>query len=217
MNIFGTDSGVMRFLNVVSDICIISLLWLLCCLPLVTIGASSTAAYYTIVKVVHKKTGYLSREFFKSFRLNLKNALILTIIYELILAVLCFNVYFMYQQIGVEGGSSLPFTLLFVYLTLIVFVLGIMIYSFPALSRFDMNRMRIFRFSLYAVFRHLPSTLLMLIILIASIAIMVIFPVGVIFMPGVCLYAYSYLMERILRKYMTEDMLALWDGPNEEN
>ena len=48
--IFGLDGGIMKFLSKVSDICIISILWLICCLPIVTIGASTTAAYYTMVK-----------------------------------------------------------------------------------------------------------------------------------------------------------------------
>ena len=72
MNLFGPDSGFMRVLNMISDIVLISMLWLLCSLPVVTVGASTTAAYYTIMKVVHKKTGYISKEFFKSFKLNFK-------------------------------------------------------------------------------------------------------------------------------------------------
>ena len=64
--IFGLDGGIMKFLSKVSDICIISILWLICCLPIVTIGASTTAAYYTMVKVVKREIGTLHKEFFRS-------------------------------------------------------------------------------------------------------------------------------------------------------
>ena len=39
---------------------------------------------------------------------------------------------------------------------------------------------------------------------------------GVLFMPGVCLYIYSYFMERVIRKYMTEEMIEAWDAMAEK-
>lgn len=35
-------------------------------------------------------------------------------------------------------------------------------------------------------------------------------------MPGVCLYIYSYFMERVIRKYMTEEMIEAWDAMAEK-
>ena len=56
------------------DIMYIGILWLLCCLPVITIGASSTAMYYTMVKSVRHGRGHVSREFFGAFRRNFKAA-----------------------------------------------------------------------------------------------------------------------------------------------
>lgn len=98
--IFGLDGGIMKFLSKVSDICIISILWLICCLPIVTIGASTTAAYYTMVKVVKREIGTLHKEFFRSFRMNFKDSIVINLIYLFLMIILAFNIYMMYQQIG---------------------------------------------------------------------------------------------------------------------
>lgn len=205
-----SDSGIMRFLGTISDICFISLMWLFGCLPVITIGASSTAAYYTMVKVVRKDTGYLRKEFWKSFKLNFKDATIITVIYELVAALLMFNIYTMYLSLGLEF-SDIRFYMLFAYVVLFLVLLGIMIYTWPILSRFALGRFAVVRFAIQLQFRHMPSTLLMLVTLLAGFVIMVFFPIGVLFMPGLCLYEYSFVMERILRRYMSRDMLAQWD------
>lgn len=213
--LFGPDSGLMKVLTAISDIVLISMLWLICSLPVVTVGASTTAAYYTIMKVVHKKTGYISREFFKSFKLNFKDSLIITIVYELLMALLMYNIYTMYQAMGVDEPSSVTFYLLFTYCVLFLILLAVMIYTYPTLSRFVMKRFKIVRFAVYATFRHMLTTLLLLIVFIISFVALIVFPVCVIIMPGLCLYVYSIFMEKILRRYMSPEMLAQWDGPKD--
>jgi hypothetical protein len=64
--------------------------------------------------------------------------------------------------------------------------------------------------------RHLPVTILLLGVFAASFAAMAWLPVGIIFMPGICLYLYSRMMEPVLRNYMTEEMRLQWDGKEEE-
>jgi len=209
-NIFSYDSKVMRTLGMVSDVLLIGLLWLVCCLPVVTIGASSTAAYYTITKVVHKKMGYITKEFIKSFKLNLKDATILTVVFVILGSLLVFNIYTMYTALE-DSESAYPIMMLFLYAALFVMLLCVMMYIFPALSRFTMGKMKLVRFSVSTVFRHFISTPILLAMLIVTVVIIIIFPIGVIFMPGVYLYIESIVIEKILRKYMSGEMLDKWD------
>ena len=46
-------------ITAVIDIVTAGLLWLLCSLPLVTIGAASTALYYSVVKCIRHERGRL--------------------------------------------------------------------------------------------------------------------------------------------------------------
>ena len=209
--IFSPDSTLMKVLGAVSDVVIISFLWLLCSLPVVTLGASSTAAYYALVKVVRRQRGYLTHEFFRSFRSNLKDAVLLTVIYEVVAFLLVYNIVDMYNALG-ETNSDMSFYLMVAYVALLVLLIGIAIYTWPVLSRFTVKGMPLFRFSLYAVFRHLPVTLVLLVLHVLTALGLYLFPAALLFLPAVCLWIQSLLMEPVLRKHMTPEMLAQWDG-----
>ena len=92
-----------------------------------------------------------------------------------------------------------------VYLLLAFVIAGIVLYLFPVLSRFTMDAFSCFKLALFMVFKHLPTTILLLLIVTAGIVSALLIPVPMIFvMPGVCCYVGSFLMERILRKYMAK-------------
>ena len=71
-SIFGIDSAYGRFMNKVGDIILLSILWIVCSLPVVTIGTAACAAYYTAAKVLRHHNGYVSKEFFRSFKRNFR-------------------------------------------------------------------------------------------------------------------------------------------------
>ena len=58
----------MSILNKIADMVILSVLWCLYSLPLVTIGAASAAMYHTVVKVIFQGRGYAFSTFRDSFR-----------------------------------------------------------------------------------------------------------------------------------------------------
>ena len=60
--------------------CYLNLLWFICSLPIVTIGASTTALYYASLKLVREEDSSLTRQFFRSFRENFKQATVLWLI-----------------------------------------------------------------------------------------------------------------------------------------
>lgn len=209
------EGGLMRFLSRASDICIISIIWLICCLPVVTLGASTTAAYYTIVKVVRRQRGILHKEFFQSFKNNFKDSFFINLFYLIMEGFLVFNIYTAYRFLE-TSDSAIALKLLFIYAALFLLVMGTGIYIYPALSRFTMRKRELVRFSFVATCRHLPVTIVLIAVFAASCTGIVLLPAGVIFMPGICLYVYSYFMEPILRTYMTEEMRKQWDGEEEE-
>lgn len=66
-NIWGFDGSFMSFCDKLFDVMILGFLWILCSLPLITVGASCTALYYAIVKCIKNHEGYVSRAFFIPF------------------------------------------------------------------------------------------------------------------------------------------------------
>lgn len=78
-----------------------------------------------------------------------------------------------------------------------------------------MGKWDCFQLALLMVFRHLPFTVVFLALWILAICIVWLIPVPMIFVvPGACCYLESFLMEKLLRKYMmkpeTEEDLEKW-------
>ena len=74
--IFSLDSPLFSFLNKVADLILLNILTMICCLPIITIGASMTALHYVVLKMVRDEESYIVRSYFKSFRQNFKQATI---------------------------------------------------------------------------------------------------------------------------------------------
>ena len=77
---FNMDSPVMRFLSRLCDLMILNILCLICCIPIVTIGASITALYSVTLKMVKGEDSYIAKGFFKGFRQNFKISTIIRVL-----------------------------------------------------------------------------------------------------------------------------------------
>lgn len=77
------DSPIFDKTNQIADILGAGFLWLLCSVPLITIGPATAALYYTIVKVVRRNRETVIKSFFYSFKSNLKQGILFTIFYLL--------------------------------------------------------------------------------------------------------------------------------------
>ena len=71
------DNKFFTFMGRVADLCILNIICLICCIPIVTAGASITAMYYVTLKMVRNEEAYIVRSFFKSFKENIKQAIAL--------------------------------------------------------------------------------------------------------------------------------------------
>ena len=68
MKLFDADGPLMQGLNKVADLMILNIIALLCCVPIITIGASITALYYMALKIVRGEEVYIFKGFMKSFK-----------------------------------------------------------------------------------------------------------------------------------------------------
>lgn len=197
MRIFDSDSGFSRFMNILFDILYVGILWLVCSIPLITAGASATAAYYAMAKCVRHRTGYIGQEFWHSFKSNFRQMVPLTILFWLVVVVLSIDFYYVWNNESKFNNA------LFVILLFILFVVaGIVVYACPILSRFHKKNMELIRTALYVLFRYLPITIAIQIVFVIACVGIFLMPWAVLVIPGVYLYALSYPMEYILGKMM---------------
>ena len=160
--LFNLDSPIMRFLSKVCDLMILNVMCIICCLPIVTAGASITALYTITMKMVRGEESYIFKGFLKAFKENFKQS---TIIW-LIMAVLGIFVFVDYQAASLlpENMSNL-FRILIG--ALIIFYLMVLSYIFPYTARFANNIKNIFKNSLLIAILNLPWTILVIALPIA--------------------------------------------------
>ena len=72
MALFNMNSGFFKFINRLLDVLFLNFLWIICSLPIVTIGAATCAAFSISLKMVDDEEGYIGKAFFKEFKKNFK-------------------------------------------------------------------------------------------------------------------------------------------------
>lgn len=199
---FSEDNKILGFLSGLVDVMFVGFLWFMFSLPLITIGASTTATYYTVVKGIRRKRGYIWKNFWTSFKMNFLPATALWIASILLDGLLVFGI--VYTHSYFEGLGAMTLTIICIII-LVVLLLAQM-YIFPVLSRFKMSVKEIARTSFLLGIKHLPVSILCIIIFAANIAAIYfsIFdnPLAMLFMGSVFNWIYSFPMERILKKYV---------------
>lgn len=194
---FRSDTLFSRFMNVAFDVLFTGLLWLLCCIPIVTIGASSTAAYYTISKVVRHKTGYVHKEFFRSFRSNFKQSTQMGLIFTLMAAVIAVDIWYVWTN-----DSKLNSALFMILLLIAFLLISVITYYFPLLSRFDKSNLEMVKCAGIIAFHYLPVTIGIMVVFFVAVIGVYLMPWAILVIPGVYLYFLSYPLEHIITKLM---------------
>ena len=155
MKSFNIDSPLMQFLAKVADLMIINILTLICCIPIITVGPALTAAHYVCLKMVRNEDCYIVRSYFKSFKENFKQGLILGVILLICGGILLVDsIYFL----GMGGTKGIVLTVLFY--SVIASLACVVCYVFPFMAQFSNTVPGILKSAVYLAARNLPSTIL---------------------------------------------------------
>lgn len=191
----------LNFLEVVADLCIVSAYWLICCVPIVTIGASSAALYQTVVKVLRGKSGNLTRTFFAVFRETLKQGIFLSLIFwggcGLLLL---YNL--LGESIPSQAGYFVVYWAIVIILTAILS--GTFIFVFPLLARFRQKTFVILRTAFYLSAGYPIKTLGLTCLLLLSVWAIWRVPLLILILPGTFALLSSVIQEPILIKHTAE-------------
>lgn len=212
--LFSTDGVVYRFLTVTGNIIIATVLWLIGCIPVVTIGTSTAALYYTIVKSVRKEVGYVHAEFWRGYKLNLKKGVAATA------ALLALGLLLgMEMRMVLENGVEVSRIWYSLSGLLILLMLLVTLYLFPVMSRFDMKLGKLCMLSFVMSIRFWYITLALGAGLAAVVLAQVyLLPIPLVLLtPGLWCYASSFLVERVMKAYMPKPRREEGDGETSEN
>lgn len=200
--VFDPENRFWRWVDRVADVLMLSLLWTVCSLPVVTVGAASAALYDAAVRCVRggERTPY--SRFFRTLRREFKTATLSWLAWGGALAALLAG-HFALVRFG--GGSQLMLTLAMACLVLAAIPAGALCWAFPLLARFQYSFGGLSRTAVQFWFAHLPSTLAMtaLLALCVDWTLQLVFPLC--FLPCLLALAQSFFAERAFRKHLPED------------
>ena len=129
---FSIDSPLMVGLSKLSDLVILSFLWFVCCIPVVTIGASTTAMYYVAMKIVRNEEDVkVTSTFFHGFKSNFKQATALNLISLALGAVLAADCWYWFFAKGSMATISFG-----IFAAMFIWLLCIMFYVYPLQAQF---------------------------------------------------------------------------------
>lgn len=171
MRFFNLESPFMQALNKVADLMWLNVLTLLCCIPVITVGPSLTALHYTALKIARNEECYITRDFFKSFRTNFKQGVLIWLIMLFLILVLVGD-FFIMRYSGVEFNSAIQ-----VVLIVIAFFLAFTgTFVFPVLARFENTIPRTFKNAFLIGTAQLPKTILMMALSVVPAALFIFAP-----------------------------------------
>lgn len=197
--LFKYDGKFYRFMNKFGNLIILNLLFLLTSIPLITIVSSLSALYYATVKTVRTENGYPIREYMEAFKREIKKGLLMGTALVVSAVILYIDLLYVSQSPSLFGAISYA-----VFILLAIICFGLLIYYPIVLSRFKLKTMELLKLSLFMLFKHLPSTILLFIIYIAAGLVILLIPIPLVFIvPSVMLFFTSFITERIFKSYVS--------------
>ncbi len=195
--VFSPGGALWRTLNWLTDIFALSTMWLLCSIPLVTIGAATTALYDSVVRCLRFRQPGPYRRFFKTFKSDILTSIGTTLLWGLIIAVFVWVVKYL-QYLG--GYASAARAASVAYNVLLLIPIGAACWVFPLLSRFTFRFGALNLTAVKFVFAHLPSTvvLVLMTVEILQLCLKWIFPL--FFVPSLAMLLWSLFIEPAFQK-----------------
>lgn len=235
-HIFNLDNRFFQGMNKVIDCVMLNALWLFCCVPMFSMffmawenaallfwllcwvssalaGPATVAFYYAMNKVVRHGRSYVWREYWSAFRSNFKQAAAAALIIVGLALFMGMDSYIMYQyaKTGAKGGA-----LYVLFLVLIGLAVMWGIYVFTYMARFANGLKQLLKNAALIAIANLPRTILLFLLLAGAVFLILLLPPLMMFVPAIYMLAANFILEKVFRKYMSEEDLAAEEERNRE-
>lgn len=208
MNLFSLNSPFARGINKLVMMLYVGILWFLCSLPILTMGAATAALYEVLFQAVKDQEGYIARRFFQAFRGNLKQGLQLGI--PLVLAQIVFAFDFFYYSLFWGEGYQVQ-TIVFAVLSLLV--LALFPFVFAAMAKFGNTASGHFRMAVTIMVRCPGWTVAVLAIQALTVFLIwffVYFPA--LFIMGISGYLEAVIIDHVFQGLIDRGIIGVAEG-----
>lgn len=198
--IFDLNNPFFSFLSRVADIIIVSFLWFVCCLPIITIGPATSALYYVALKLARKEEVQITSCFFKGVKDNFKQGLAYSLIFLILGAVLVLDYVFALSMPGTAGTICCG-----IFLAMVVWLLCTAFYTFPLQAQFYNTVKQTIINAMFLAARKLPMTVVVfginiipaIILLWATDMFLLSAPIWALLFPGTAAFVCSLLFVKV--------------------
>lgn len=207
-NLFNMDNPIFRTLGKLADLMILNIVFLICCIPIITIGPALTGMSYVTLKMAEGEEGYIVKSFFKSFRQNFRQGTIIGLIMLVIGLIL--GVDFLILK---EATGSMVTYLRIGIAIAAFFYLMIMLYLFAVLARFYNPIKTTIKNAFIMSIADFPRTIVMILITIGSVIVTfltettLMYGILIWIMFGFALVSYGncLFLKKVFAKYMPKE------------
>ena len=198
--IFSYDGPIYKGCEVIYETFMLNILWIIGCIPIVTIGAS-TSALYSVYNSKVSGDGYkIYSDFFNAYKKNFKKGSILGIVITILLCVGIFN---MSRIVNFNGNFE---WLQYFHIFIIFQVILVSNYIFPLINREEMNISDIVVNAVILVYKNIFISITNVVALCLIIGLVIFKPVMILFFMGIYGLVSSYLMKGVLES-VNEELL----------
>lgn len=201
MSYFSYDSKFSQVLIKLSYSCWLNVLWMLCSLPVFTIGASTSALYSVTLKIADDTDSNITKQFFKSFKENFAQATRLWLIMLAAGIFLTVDLLFVYRLRASSAGTmAVLWTLVMAFIigACVVYVI-VLLNLFPLVASFVNTDREMLKNAFLVGVRYLFATITMFLIhVVMFLAIVIVFTPLAIFGEGLCALLCSYVLRNVI-------------------
>lgn len=193
------SSGFFGLMNKIGDIVFLNIVFILTCLPVITIGPALAALYAVALKASDGKEGYVVRGYLKAFKENLKQGLLVGIVLEFIVAILIVDLNFLFY-------SQESYRTMGVVVTVIALIViaALIPYIFALMARYTNTIKNTILNAVLIALSKLPYTILSLILMVIPVVLVCLTDYALIYIIFAAFSICAYLQSKLFNKIFTQ-------------
>jgi len=198
--LFDLNNPFFTFLSKAADLVILSFVWFVCCIPVITIGPASAALYSVALKLARKEEVQITSCFFKGFKENFKQGIAYSFIFLVLGAVLAIDYLYAMAMPGTAGTVCCA-----VFFAMGVWLLCTAFYTFPLQAQFYNTVKQTIINAVFLAARKFPMTVVVfalniipaVLFLWATDMFVLSAPVWVLIFPGLAAFVCSLMFVKV--------------------
>lgn len=201
-NFFNPDNFFWRWFGRLADVFVLSFLWILCCLPIITIAPACISLYDVIAHCIHGPDEHPYKRFFRTFKAELLRGIGISVLWGVIGFVLMMGYNVLYQL-----GKTSPFAAMYsiIYLASMLIPIAIFGWLIPIESRFTHSFGSLHKTAATFAIVHLPTTGIILGLLAIGLILIFFVPALAFLMPGILVTLQCWFIEKVFKKYIPQE------------